>query len=304
MTLNMLRPSGSRIRAASGSIRPPGARSRKARCCVRWRGRQAVLLGETHTVYEIHRWQLQVATVLHALRPNIAIGFEMFPRAKQSVLDDWVAGKFSTAAFLEAVDWPTVWGYDANLYLPLLHFCRQQQVKMLALNCHRPLVTRVGKEGWAAIPEDERDGLTPAAEATPAYRKFLFEIMGGTAAPMQATSADDPALDRFIRAQQTWDRAFACNIARALEQPDPPLVIGIIGSGHLQYGHGTPYQLRDLGIENVSVLLPTFDAEHDRAQDRRHRRCDLPPRRRRAAGATAAAHAGRGRCEAGGAGKS
>ena len=80
---------------------------------------------------------------------------------------------------------------------------------------------------------------------------------------MQAKSADDPTLDRFIRAQQTWDRAFACNIARALEQPDPPLVVGIIGSGHLRYRYGTPYQLRDLGIEDVSVLLPTFDAEHD-----------------------------------------
>ena len=29
--------------------------------------RQVVLLGETHTVYEIHRWQLHVATVLHTL---------------------------------------------------------------------------------------------------------------------------------------------------------------------------------------------------------------------------------------------
>jgi uncharacterized iron-regulated protein len=183
--------------------------------------RQVVLLGETHTVYEIHRWQLHVATMLHALHSNIAVGFEMFPRAAQDVLDDWVAGKFSSSAFLQAVDWPTVWGYDASLYLPLFHFCRQQRVRMLALNCHRPLVTRVGKEGWAAIPVDERDGLTPAADATPAYRRHLFEIMGGTAAPMQAKSADDPALDRFIRAQQTWDRAFACNIARALEQSSP-----------------------------------------------------------------------------------
>jgi uncharacterized iron-regulated protein len=225
--------------------------------------RQVVLLGETHTVYEIHRWQLHVATMLHALHSNIAVGFEMFPRAAQDVLDDWVAGKFSSSAFLQAVDWPTVWGYDASLYLPLFHFCRQQRVRMLALNCHRPLVTRVGKEGWAAIPVDERDGLTPAADATPAYRRHLFEIMGGTAAPMQAKSADDPALDRFIRAQQTWDRAFACNIARALEQSSPPLVVGIIGSGHLRFRHGTPYQLHDLGIDNVSVLLPTFDAEHN-----------------------------------------
>jgi uncharacterized iron-regulated protein len=60
--------------------------------------RQAVLLGETHTIYEIHRWRLQVATALHALQPNIAVGFEMFPRAKQGLLDDWVAGRFSTQA--------------------------------------------------------------------------------------------------------------------------------------------------------------------------------------------------------------
>jgi uncharacterized iron-regulated protein len=224
---------------------------------------RVVLLGEQHTSYEIHRWQLHVATILHFLRPNLAVGFEMFPRRVQPVLDEWVAGKLNTNRFLKVVDWPGVWGYDANLYLPLLHFCRQQQVRMVALNCHRPLVTRVGKEGWAAIPEQDRDGLTPAAEATQAYREYLFDVMGGTGAPMNARSPEDPAFDRFVRAQQTWDRAFACNIASELAQPDPPLMIGIIGQGHLQYGHGSPYQLHDLGVTDVSVLLPTFDPHHD-----------------------------------------
>lgn len=28
------------------------------------------------------------------------------------------------------------------------------------------------------------------------------------------------------------------------------------GRGHLEYGHGTPYQLADLGIRDVAVLLP------------------------------------------------
>ena len=133
--------------------------------------RQVVLLGETHTIAEIHRWQLQVTTVLHFLQPNLAVGFEMFPRRVQGVLDEWVAGALSTDAFLDKVEWGTVWGYDAALYLPLFHFCRQQRVRMLALNCHRPLVTRVGKEGWDAIPEAERDGLTPSAPATPACRR-------------------------------------------------------------------------------------------------------------------------------------
>ncbi len=136
--------------------------------------RQVVLLGETHTIAEIHRWQLHVATVLRFIRPDIAVGFEMFPRRVQPVLDEWVAGELSSQAFLEKVDWDNNWGYDAQLYFPLFHFCRQQRVPMLALNCNRPLVTRVGKEGWDAIPEDERDGLSPSAEATMAYREYLY----------------------------------------------------------------------------------------------------------------------------------
>ena len=217
--------------------------------------RQVVLLGETHTIAEIHRWQLHVATIIRFIRRNVAVGFEMFPRRVQPVLDEWVEGELGSQEFLDKVDWKTVWGYDPQLYLPLFHFCRQQRVPMLALNCNRPLVTRVGKEGWDAIPEEERDGLSPAAEATVAYREYLFGL-GLNRSPTAPVSAMDPKLDRFIRAQQTWDRAFACNIARALKQPDPPLVIGIIGRGHLEYGHGTPFQLRDLGIASVAVLLP------------------------------------------------
>ena len=67
--------------------------------------RQVVLLGETHTIAEIHRWQLHVATILRFIRRNIAVGFEMFPRRVQPVLDEWVAGELTSLQFLEKVDW-------------------------------------------------------------------------------------------------------------------------------------------------------------------------------------------------------
>ena len=125
---------------------------------------------------------------------------------------------------------------------------------MLALNCNWPLVTRVPRLDW--MPCQKRSAIdSRAAEATVAYREYLFGL-GLNRSPTAPVSAMDPKLDQFIHAQQTWDRAFACNIARALKQPDPPLVIGIIGQGHLEYGHGTPYQLRDLGIASPAVLLP------------------------------------------------
>jgi uncharacterized iron-regulated protein len=227
----------------------------------RMAGRSAVLLGETHDLAEIHRWQLQVTTCLHLLRPDLAVGFEMFPRRLQPVLDRWVAGEMGTADFLEAVEWEQVWGFPPEIYLPLFHFCRQQNVPMLALNCHRPLVTQVGRDGWDAVPEAERDGLTPSAAPTPGHRAYIASL---------TNRAPEEVTDRFIRAQQVWDRAFACNIARVIRAAEaegkrPPLVVGIIGRGHLEYGHGTPHQLRDLGIADAAVLLPTEAAEHDAA---------------------------------------
>ena len=66
--------------------------------------RQVVLLGETHTIAEIHRWQLHVATIIRFIRRNVAVGFEMFPRRVQPVLDEWVAGELGSRQFLEKVD--------------------------------------------------------------------------------------------------------------------------------------------------------------------------------------------------------
>ena len=223
--------------------------------------KRVVLLGETHDVAEIHRWQLQVTTCLHLLRPQMAVGFEMFPLRIQPVLDAWVAGEMDTATFLERSEWAQVWGFDPELYLPLFHFCRQQRVKMLALNCHRPLVTRVGQVGWEAIPVEERDGVTPSAPATEDYRAYLAAITGRFSGSARPEAMAPERFDRFVRAQQCWDRSFACRIADHLaEATDDPLVVGIIGHGHLEYGHGTPFQLRDLGIEDVAVLLPATDA--------------------------------------------
>ncbi len=219
--------------------------------------RRVVLLGETHDRFDIHRWQLHVCAGLLAHRSDIALGFEMFPRRCQPVLDRWVAGELDVPSFLELVEWNNVWRFDPELYLPLFHFCRQSRLPMLALNCERPLVTRVGHEGWDAIPENERDGLTPSVPASPAYRQHLFAITGGVRTDRAAQSAEDPAFDRFVRAQQTWDRAFAVNIAKALKAKRAGLVIGIMGRGHMDFGHGTPFQLADLGIHDAAILLPS-----------------------------------------------
>jgi membrane-associated protease RseP (regulator of RpoE activity) len=60
---------------------------------------------------------------------------------------------------------------------------------------------------------------------------------------------------------QVWDRAMAQGIAGRLRSEDPPLVVAIMGTGHLQYGHGVPRQLRDLGVTRFAVALPWDTSE-------------------------------------------
>jgi len=225
--------------------------------------KRVVLLGETHDRYDIHRWQLHVIAALHALREKVVVGFEMFPILVQPALDRWTEGSVDTEDFLSQSEWKSVWGFPAELYLPIFHYCRQFRLPMKALNCRRALVTEVGKLGWDAIPVSDRDGLTPALPASARHRQYLFDITGGTRSDRPAKDAQDPEFDRFVRAQQTWDRAFACNIAHALEETPDALVVGVIGRGHLEYGHGTPSQLSDLGIEDVAVLLPEEEPSFD-----------------------------------------
>ncbi|MDI5892348.1 ChaN family lipoprotein [Halomonas rhizosphaerae] len=213
-------------------------------------GTDVVLLGEQHDRLDHHRWQLHTLAALHAHRPEMVIGLEMLPREAQPALDAWVAGELDEAAFLEQSDWRRAWGFDPDLYLPILHFARMQRIPLLALNVTPELRGRLASEGWAAVPEQERFGITPPAPAQPAYRASLEAIYAE-----HADRDQDPAnLERFIAAQLVWDRAMASALVDAAA--DGPLVAGLLGEGHLADGDGVPYQLDDLGLGNHRSLLP------------------------------------------------
>ncbi len=221
--------------------------------------RPVVLLGEIHDSAEDHRWQLHTLAALHALNPNMVIGFEMFPRSAQPVLDRWIAGELSVSAFLKESKWDTVWGYDAALYLPIFHFARQHRIPMRAINVERQLISKVGRNGWEAVPQEERGGIGDPAGASEAYRKQLNTIFAAHG------SSDDQsdegrakrakAFENFVDAQLTWDRAMAEGLSDAHHANEGSLIVGIIGRGHLEFGFGISHQLSDLGIADSAVLL-------------------------------------------------
>lgn len=241
-----------------------------------------VLLGESHTDVNHHRWQLHTLAALHGRGGNIVIGFEAFPRRLQPVLNDWVEGKLTDDAFLKATEWRQVWGYDASLYMPLFQFARLNRIPMIALNVERKLVSQVGQQGWAAIPPSEREGLSDPAPASPAYQRELARIYAmkkmmppgfdpgsippGTPMPEPdeaalAAAMKEPEFIRFVEAQLTWDRAMAEALASAKAKSANATIVGVVGSGHVVRGHGVPHQLKALGIAAVTSLIPVSSDE-------------------------------------------
>lgn len=228
-----------------------------------------VLLGESHAVKEHHLWQTHMLAGLHALNSDLFIGFEAFPRRAQPVLDDWSAGKLSETDFLEKTRWNEVWRHNAALYMPLFDFARQNRLPMIALNVDRALVSQVGKDGWAAVAKDAREGVGDPAPAGADYRaslKGVFEQHSGGKEGAEADAENEPLseevrLDRFIEAQLTWDRAMAEALADASRENPEAVVVGILGRGHVENGYGVPHQLADLGIDTVTSLLPVTAGE-------------------------------------------
>ncbi len=240
----------------------------------RFDDRPVVLLGEHHDNVEHHRWQLQMITALHMEGGDVALGFEMFPRRMQPVLDRWVAGELSEKAFLEQVEWEKYWRFDADLYLPLFHYARMNGIPIHALNVDRALIREVGEKGWDDADPALKEGVGRPAPADEGYLLMLASVFsqhGDNHGKGEGEEVDEerlrqimemPMFRRFVQSQQVWDRAMAEAIAAALKERKPKHFIAIMGSGHLMNFHGVPHQLDDLGIERQAVFVP-WDPEFD-----------------------------------------
>ena len=236
-----------------------------------------ILLGETHNRGDHHRWQLHTLAGLLGRTDKIVIGFEMFPRRVQPVLDKWVNGELSAKAFLKEAEWRKVWGFDADLYLPLFEFARMHRIDMRALNVERSLISSVGAKGWKGVDDTKREGVSKPAPVSETYRRDLAEVFIRKEELGKASKAGKPLkqpgdisideeklkatfvreeFQRFVGAQSTWDRAMAEALAAARRSSPEAVVVGIMGSGHVEHRHGVPHQLQDLGMDDVMTLIP------------------------------------------------
>ncbi|MCF6323786.1 MAG: ChaN family lipoprotein [Gammaproteobacteria bacterium] len=229
---------------------------------------RVVLLGEHHAQGDHQRWELHTLVALHTLNPDMAIGFEMFPRKAQPVLDKWIAGELTEAEFLEQSNWQQYWNFDARYYMPLFHLARMNQIPIHALNVSKDLLKKVRTEGWQNIKKEDREGVTDPAPPGEGYKNLLIAIyqqhgahMPGAKKGEQDTAADleSPGFKRFLQGQTLWDAAMAQIIFHETVKNPSRLFVGVMGSGHVINDYGVPDQLKSLGQKEVTTMIAWHD---------------------------------------------
>ncbi len=213
-----------------------------------------VYLGETHDRASDHAAQLAIIQTLHDRAPNLAIGLEMFQRPYQKLLDRYVAGDLDEAGLRDRSEYDKRWGFDWELYAPILRYAKAQKIPLIALNTPQEVTRKVSRQGLASLNWADRRFIPPlsAIRTEPeAYRKMLADIF--TNMHPAGKSPDPTRFDRFFQAQVLWDETMADRITQI---PHRPIVV-LVGQGHLVYRYGIPDRVdrRRSGLKQLVILL-------------------------------------------------
>lgn len=219
-------------------------------------GKKIVYVGEYHDQFSHHNVELEVIRGLHRKDPRIAVGMEMFQRPVQPALDDYIAGTIDEREFLKRSEYFKRWGFDYNLYKPVLDFCRAEKVPVVALNIRREITEKVSKSGMDSLSADEKKELPGQMDFSDEdYRKRLKEVFEAH------RSSPEREFDFFYQAQVLWDESMAQSIDEFLrKQPDRRMVV-VAGGGHLARGSGIPKRAFRRNGQEYSIILNDGEIE-------------------------------------------
>jgi uncharacterized iron-regulated protein len=225
---------------------------------------RVVCVGEEHPNPHHHWVQLEIVRHLSKVWPHFALGMEMFQKPFQGVLDDFAARRIDDAALRSRTGWEDRWGYDYNLYRPIITTAVDAHGSLLALNAAKELTKKVSHHGLESLAPDERSQV-PDLDLTDKIHRAWFdgimEDMGGTAAHSkkgEAAAEDMPSADRVYLVQVMWDETMADTTAKWIATHAGSRVVIIAGNGHC-HDHAIVRRIQRRGIPDVVSVHAVID---------------------------------------------
>ena len=220
--------------------------------------KKIVYVGEYHDQFAHHHVELQLIKGLHQKGPKLAVGMEMFQRPFQKVLDDYINGAIDEREFLKKSEYFKRWGFDFNLYKPILDFARAEKIPVIALNIRREIVEKVSKSGLDSLAEAEKKEVPQQMDLSDdVYRSRLKEVFN------RHKGSRERNFDYFYQAQILWDETMALSVDEFLKKNPDHRIVVIAGCGHLAYGSGIPKRAFRRNKLPYVIALNDEDVERD-----------------------------------------
>ncbi len=211
---------------------------------------QVVYVGEKHDEFADHMTQLKIIEELHKKGYRLAVGMEMFQRPFQPVLDAYLKGEMDERTFVEKTEYFKRWGYDYHLYRPILRFCKENNIPIIALNLEMEISQKVAREGINNLSQEELQSIPANIDwNNETYKDLLKRIFTAhSQGPVQN-------FNNFYQAQILWDETMAMSAAQYLEKNPQQTLVVLAGTGHIAHRHGIPNRLKRLTGRNDWVIL-------------------------------------------------
>lgn len=194
---------------------------------------RVVYIGEKHPFPEHHAAQLKLIRALARQDPELRVGMEMFSRPYQPVLEAWIAGDLSQAAFLRKSHWYANWRFDFSLYRDILVYAQQRKLKLVALNLPFHIPAKIAVGGLESLlPEEKRHLPEQIDTGDPDHRAYVQAIY---AHHRHLKGRDQFAF--FYQAQCAWEDAMAEAVADHLGEKR---MVVLAGAGHILRRFGIP----------------------------------------------------------------
>jgi hypothetical protein len=181
---------------------------------------------------------------------------EMFQRPFQKALDDYIEGKIDERKFLKNTEYFRRWGFDYNLYRPILQFARSERIPVVSLNMRQEMVDVVFRGGLDSLSEEEKEFLPSQMDfSDDAYKERLKKIF------REHEHFRTSNFDFFYQAQILWDETMSESVDKFLRTHPSYQMVVLTGSGHLTYGSGIPKRTARRNGYDYAIILNDVDSE-------------------------------------------
>jgi uncharacterized iron-regulated protein len=218
---------------------------------------RVIYLGERHDQFAHHINQRQIIKKLYEAGHKLAVGMEMFEVPDQKTVDDYIAGRIDERTFLRKSDYFYKWGYDYNLYKPIIDYLKQKNIPLIALKIEREITRKVAHEGIDSLTDEQTKQLPYELDfSNEQYRRDLIEVFF-----LHGEHVKYKDFNYFLQAQILWDEGMAESAHQFLSNhPEHKMVI-LAGNDHIAHRYGIPERLYRRNREPFTVIVQDREIE-------------------------------------------